>query len=102
MKSSFQVITSKKVDMTIDEYNLFQKIVKSYTFGNNNGEDLFIDLFEVDGDGIIQFLRPPSRRQTSFEVFLFLMALQQQQHLRQLYRQFEELATELKGKLKDK
>lgn len=84
--------------MTDDEHRLYQKIVQSYTVGNNKGEDLFMELFEVDKDGIIQFLRPPSRRQTSFEVFLFLMALQQQQHLRQLYKQFTELAAELKDK----
>lgn len=99
---SFFIITNKKVEMSNDEHNLFQKIVKSYSFGNNNGEDLFTDLFEVDENGIIQFLRPPSTRQTSFEVFLFLMALQQQQHLRQLYKQFDELATELKEHLKEK
>jgi hypothetical protein len=96
------VIDNKKVEMTNDEHNLFQRIVKSYTFGNNDGETLFQDLFEVDGDGIIQFLRPPSKRQTSFEVFLFLMALQQQQHIRQMYRQVEDLAKEVKEKLKEK
>jgi len=96
------VIDNKRVDMTIDEHNLFQRIVSSYTFGNNNGETLFADLFEVDDNGIIQFLRPPSQRQTSFEVFLFLMALQQQQHLRQLYKQFEDLAAEVKAKLAEK
>jgi len=88
--------------MTNDEHQLYQKIVQSYTIGNNKGEDLFMELFEVDGNGIIQYLRPPSKRQTSFEVFLFLMALQQQQHLRQLYKQFDELAAEVKEKLKEK
>ena len=50
---------------------MYKKIVTSYTTTTNKGEDLFIDLFETDENGIIVFLKPPSKRQTSFEVFLF-------------------------------
>ncbi len=77
-----QIIDNKKIEMTSDEWAMYQKIVKSYTSLTNRGEDLFIDLFESDENGIIMFLKPPSKRQTSLEVFLFLMSLMQHQHLR--------------------
>jgi len=59
-------------------------------------------LFETDENGIIIFLKPPSKRQTSFEVFLFLMAVMQQQHIRLMYKQIEELSIEVREKIKDK
>lgn len=94
------IIDNKKVDMTQDEWSMYQKIVKSYTTMTNKGEDLFIDLFETDDQGIIIFLKPPSKRQTSFEIFLFLMSLMQHQHLRQMHNQIDELCTQVKNKLK--
>lgn len=99
---SVKVIDNKKVEMTEDEWSMYQKIVKSYTNGNNKGEDLFIDLFETDKDGIIIFLKPPSKFRTSFEVFLFLMSLMQHQHLRLMQNQVNELCDQVKEKLKDK
>lgn len=95
-----QIIDNKKVDMTYDEWSMYQKIVKSYTTLTNRGEDLFIDLFESDDQGIIIFLKPPSKRQTSFEVFLFLMALFQHQHLRQMHTQIDDLCAQIKEKVK--
>lgn len=86
--------------MTQDEWLMYEKIVKSYTIGTNKGEDLFIDLFEVDSDGIIIFLKPPSKRQTSFEVFLFLMSLMQHQHLRLMHAQIDDLCAQVKQKIK--
>jgi hypothetical protein len=95
-----QIIDSKKVDMTHDEYIMYQKIVKSYTTVTNKGEDLFIDLFETDDNGIILFLKPPSKRQTSLEVWMFLMALFQHQHLRVMRKQVDDLCAELREKAK--
>ena len=97
-----RVIDNKKVEMTEDEWNMYQKIVKSYTTATNKGEDLFRDLFETDGNGIIIFLRPPSKFRTSFEVFLFLMALMQHQHLRLMQDQINEVCKEVREKAKDK
>ena len=77
---------------------MYHKIVKSYTDINGKGEDLFIDLFETNDDGIIIFLKPPSKRRTSLEVFLFLMALMQHQHLRLMHQQVDEAVKELKQK----
>lgn len=95
---SVKVVDNKKVDMTDDEWNLYQKIVRSYTTATNKGEDLFIDLFESDEEGIIVFLKPPSRRQSTLEVFLFLMALMQHQHLRQMHAQVDDIVSQLKKK----
>jgi hypothetical protein len=91
-----QIIDNKKVEMSADEHQLYLRIVQSYTNLTNKGEDLFIDLFETDDNGIIVFLKPPSKRQTSFEVFLFLMALMQHQHMRIMRRQVDEALAELK------
>lgn len=96
-----RIVDNKKIDMTDDEWNMYQKIVKSYTNLNNKGEDLFIDLFETNDDGIIIFLKPPSKRQTSFEVFLFLMALCQHQHLRVMRKEVDDMCEQIKIKLKE-
>jgi len=97
-----RVIDNKRVDLTYDEDQMYQKIVASYTSLTNKGEDLFIDLFETDDNGIIIFLKPPSRRQTSFEVFLFLMSVMQHQHLRIMHKKVDSLCAEVRDKLKDK
>jgi hypothetical protein len=96
---SARVIDNKKIDLTEDEWSMYQKIVKSYTNATNNGEDLFKDLFETDNNGIIIFLKPPTKFRTSFEVFLFLMSLMQHQHLRLMHQQVDEVVAQLKEKL---
>jgi hypothetical protein len=98
---ALRVIDNKRVEMTEDEFGMYQKIVKSYTTSTNKGEDLFIDLFETDGRGVIIFLKPPSKFRTSFEVFLFLMSLMQHQHLRLMQTQVDDLCQQVKEKLKD-
>lgn len=97
-----RVVDNKKVDMTEDEWKMYDRIVKSYTTATNKGEDLFKDLFETDGNGIIIFLKPPSTFRTSFEVFLFLMSIMQHQHLRVMHQQVDDLVAQVKEKLKDK
>ncbi len=99
---AIRVIDNKKVDLTPDESKMYDKIVQSYTTATNKGEDLFQDLFESDNDGIIIFLKPPSKRLTSFEVFLFLMSIMQHQHLRLMRQQVDELCQEVREKLQDK
>jgi hypothetical protein len=95
---TIKVIDNKKVEMTDDEWTMYQKIVKSYTDLTGKGEDLFIGLFETDEQGTIIFLRPPSKRRTSLEVFLFLMALMQHQHLRLMHQQIDEAVDAIKKK----
>ena len=87
--------------MTNDEFAMYSAICKSYDDGNTRGSELFVDLFESDDHGIIVFLRPPSKRATSLEVFLFLVALMTQQHLRIMYAQFDSMAQEIKNKNKE-
>lgn len=94
-----RVIDNKAIDLTDDEWQMYKSICESYTFGNNKGEDLFIDLFETDEFGIIKFIKPPSKRQTSFEVFLFIMTIFQHQHIRKMYAQFDDLRDQIKSKL---
>jgi hypothetical protein len=93
---AIRVIDNKKVEMTEDEWAMYQKIVRSYTDLTGKGEDLFIDLFESDNAGTIIFLRPPSKRRTSLEVFLFLMSLMQHQHLRLMHAQVDEVLAEVR------
>lgn len=94
-----RVIDNKRVDLTNDEDRMYRKIVASYTSLTNKGEDLFIDLFETDDNGIIIFLKPPSKRQTSFEVFLFLMSIQQHQHLRLMQNEVSDICNQMKQKM---
>jgi hypothetical protein len=91
-----RIVDNKKVDMSNDEWALYQKIVKSYTDMTGKGEDLFIDLFESDDAGTIIFLRPPSKRRTSLEVYLFLMSLMQHQHLRLMHQQVSDAIADMK------
>lgn len=99
---TIHVVDKKKLEMTDDEWKMYQKIVQSYTTATNKGEDLFIDLFETDEKGIIIFLKPPSKFRTSFEVFLFLMSLMQHQHLRLMHQQVDEVCKEMREKMTDK
>lgn len=96
---SIHVVNNKKLEMTDDEWSMYQKIVKSYTTPTNKGEDLFMDLFETDDSGIIIFLKPPSKFRTSLEVFLFLMSLMQHQHLRLMQQQVDDMVAQVKDKL---
>ncbi len=96
-----RIIDNKKVDLTDDEWRMYQNIVKSYTNLTNKGEDLFIDLFEADESGIIIFLKPPSKRQTSFEVYLFLMSVMVHQHLRVSHAEVSNIVAQFKTKIKE-
>ena len=98
---TIRVVDNKRVEMTDDEYEMYTKIVKSYTDITGKGEDLFIDLFEANDEGILIFLKPPTKRRTSLEVFLFLMALMQHQHLRLMHQQIDQIVAELKNKNKE-
>lgn len=93
---SIRVIDNKKLDMTDDEFGMYNNIVASYTGLGTRGEDLFMDLFESNDEGVIVFLKPPNKRHTSLEVFLFLMALMQHQHLRLIHQEVREVLNELK------
>lgn len=94
-----KIIDNKKVEMTEDEWALYLEICKSYNRQNFKGEELFRELFETDDAGIIIFLKPPSHRHTSMEVFLFMASLMQHQHIRKMHKKVDDLCIELKEKV---
>ena len=98
---SMRIVDNQKIDMTDSEWEMYNRIVKSYTTLSNKGEDLFQGLFKTDDNGIIQFLIPPSRHQTSLEVFLYLASLMQHQHLRVLYNEVESICAQMKAKMQE-
>lgn len=99
---SFVIIDKKKVDLTADEFETYKRIVTAYTqVPYQKGEDFFIDLFEVDDDGIIIFLKPPSQRQVSLEIFLFVMSIMQHQHMRKMEEQVNAVCKRMEDKLKE-
>lgn len=77
-----RIIDNKKIDLTDEEWRLYQEICKSYDIERRGiqGKDLFIDLFETDEQGIITFLKPP-KTLTSMEVYMFLVSVMIHQHL---------------------
>lgn len=74
--------------MTNDEFQVYQEILQSYD-SKMQPETFFQGLFETDKDGIIIFLKPPSGKQFTFQVFLFLESLMIQQHLRLMYAELD-------------
>ncbi len=94
---TIRIIDNKKVELTDDEFGMYQKICRSYDENNRKGEDLFVDLFETDDDGIIIYLKPPTKRFCSMEIFCFVMSLMQHQHLRLMHIKVDELCKELKN-----
>ena len=96
---NYRIIDNKKIDITNDEWNLYEKICKSYDEVNFKGSDLFSGLFETNDEGIIIFLRPPSTKKTSFEVYLFLMSLLVHQHLRVMHKEVDACCAQMKNKM---
>lgn len=82
--------------MTEDEWNMYRDICRSYDRPNFKGEELFRDLFETDDNGVVIFLKPPSNRHTSMEIFLFISAIMQHQHIRMMHKKVDELCKTLK------
>jgi len=77
-----RIIDNKKIDLTNEEWTLYQKICESYDVERRGvkGKDLFTDLFETNKQGIIIFLKPP-KQLTSMEVYMFLVSIMIHQHL---------------------
>ena len=76
-----RIIDNKKIDLTESEHKLYNDICKSYDRPNFSGEDLFKGLFETNKNGVIVFLRPPTSKYTSMEVYMFLVNVMVHQHL---------------------
>lgn len=93
-----RIIDNKRIDLTDDEWALYQQIAKSYDRLNFSGSDLFKGLFETNDKGIIVFLRPPSSK-TSMEIFLFLVNVMVHQQLGVAMGHVDKLSKELEGKI---
>lgn len=91
-----RVVDHKQVEMTDQEWNMYQAICESYDRPNFKGMDLFQGLFDVNGDGIIIFVHPPTKNYSSMEVYLFLISLMNNQHLRNCHEQVDNLCREAK------
>lgn len=77
-----RIIDNKRIDLTNSEWDLYNKICKSYDIEMRGiqGKDLFSELFETDKGGTIIFLKPPTKL-TSMEVYMFLVGIMIHQHL---------------------
>lgn len=94
-----RIIDHKKVELTDDEWKLYQEICKAYTRNNSPGARLFSGLFETDDNGIILFIRPPTEAFT-MEVVIYLMSVMQHQHLRIMHKRVDEAILEMKESAK--
>jgi len=101
MDPQIRIIDNKRILLTQEEWDYYQSICKSYDKQNFKGEDLFKGLFESNNEGIITFIKPPSSKYTSMEVFLYIVAIFQHQHMRLMYKQLQSLVKEVKT-LKEK
>jgi hypothetical protein len=78
---TIRIIDNKKIELTDDEFSLYNEICKSYDNAHRRGKDLFEALFETDDNGVIIFLRPPTKKYSSMEVYMFLVGVMVHQHL---------------------
>jgi hypothetical protein len=99
ISSSIKIIDNRKIDMTDDEWQMYVAICRSYDRPSFKGEELFRELFESDDKGRIVFLKPPSTRHTSMEVFMFISIIFQHQHIRFMHSQFDALWEKVKFKI---
>ena len=90
-----RIIDNKRIELTDSEWQMYQKIAKSYDKPNFNGKDLFKDLIETDDNGIIICLKPPSTKYSSMEVFLFFVSVFVHQHVGISVANFDRLSTAL-------
>ncbi len=97
---TLKTIDNKQVDLTNDEWDMYQKICLSYDKHTYKGSQMFKDLFEVNSKGIIIFLNAPENY-TSFEAIMFITNIYHHQHLRELYKRVDEAIGDLNKKEKE-
>lgn len=95
-----RIIDHKRIDLTDDEYKMYQELLQSYD-QRIKPETLFHDLFETNQEGIIIYLKPPKQNRFTMEVFLFLMSVMQHQHLRQMYKKVDEAIQQMRDSVKE-
>jgi hypothetical protein len=91
MTEQVHIIDNKKVLMTPEEWSMYQAICTSYDQPpHQQGKDFFVNLFESDEQGMITFLRPPTRV-CSQEVVIFMINLMVHQRLRDCYKRMNDM-----------
>lgn len=95
-----RIVDKKKIDLTEDEFKIYNALCQEYTTPQHKGEDYFIDLFQTDDNGLIIFLTPPKHR-ISIEIYLFLVSVMVQQHLRAMHKQVDDVCVQTINKLKE-
>jgi hypothetical protein len=74
---------------------------ESYSRPNFNGADIFMEMFDTNGEGIITFVKPPEKRAFTMEAYCFLTSLMVNQHLRISHQLNEALVLETKQNLQN-
>lgn len=97
---SLKIIGNKRIELTADEYKMYEDIARSYTKPNFDGKQLFNDLFETDEFGIIVYLKPPTKM-FSMEVIMFMQNVMVHQHLRRVYKEHSEAMNEIQEVVKE-
>jgi hypothetical protein len=91
-----RIVDSKRIDLTEDEFAMYEQICNSY----KQGRSLFSDLFETNSDGIIICLKPP-KKMFSMEVVCFLQNVMVHQHLRRIYKEHNDAMKEIEEKISE-
>ena len=87
-----KVIGNKRIEITPDEFAMYEQICAGYP----DGKSLFQGLFETNDQGIITCLIPPKKR-FAMDVVIFLQNLLVHQHMRLIYKEHDEAIKELKA-----
>jgi len=87
-----KVIANKRIEVTPDEFRLYENIAAQYP----DGKQLFQGLFETDEDGIITCLIPPKKK-FAMDVVIYLQNLLVHQHMRLIYKEHNEAMQELRA-----
>jgi hypothetical protein len=96
-----RIVDHKPILMTDSEFKMYKDLCRSYDRPNFKGEDLFIDHFVTNDDGVIITVKPPTQRYSSLEVYCFLISLMTNQHLRLMRQEQETLVSETKKNLEN-
>lgn len=85
-----RVVDYKALDMNDEEFEYYKKIVQEFTYGEHLGEEQFHDIFDVDEDGCIKFIRPNLKKSVGWAVLFFLQNLMINQRLRRMEKKLLE------------
>jgi len=97
---TLKIIDNKRIEMTVDEYDMYKDICRAFDRPNFQGEELFKGHFETDKHGMITMITPPMNRQNSPIVHSFLLNIQNNQQLRVNRKIVETLVKEASDKIK--